>query len=221
MYGCSGRSGAAAMDFLRFDSDFMAAISRAADYVLLNLLCVLFCIPIVTAGAAVTAKYYVAMKIERKEEPVVLKAYLKAFRDNFRQATILWLIGIFLVLFLAMDWYLFKDMQMSGVSSVFRTALFIFSIVVVMSLFCVFPIIARFRVTLKGAVRSAVLFSLLHIPQVALVILLEILPYYIGFHYLKWFILIWAFCSGLSLFYAARMYVKAFARIEGQTVNEE
>lgn len=87
------------MDFLRFDSDFMTSISRAADYVLLNMLCVLFCIPVVTAGAAVTAKYYVAMKIVRGEEPVVLKAYFKSFRENFKQATVIWLIALFMIAF--------------------------------------------------------------------------------------------------------------------------
>ena len=203
------------MDFLRFDSDFITSISRAADYVLLNILCVLFCIPVVTAGAAVTAKYYVAMKIVRGEEPVVLKAYFKSFRENFKQATVIWLIALFMIAFFAVDWYLFRGMQQSEVSSVFQIALFVLSVLVVLSVFSVFPILARFRVTVKDALRNAVLFSLLHIPQMALVVILEILPYYIGFHYMEWFILIWVLCSGLSLFYAARMYVKAFGKVEG------
>lgn len=209
------------MNFLRYDSDFMSSISRAADYVLLNLLCVFFCIPVVTAGAAITAKYYVAMKIIRKEEPVVLKAYVKSFRDNFKQATILWMIELVVVSFLAVDWYLFGQMQQTQTNSVFRTALFVLSVIVVMSFFCVFPILARFRVTVKEALRSAVLFLLLHIPQMILAALLEILPYYVGFHYMQWFIVIWVVCTGVSLYYAAWMYTKAFAKIEGKTEDEE
>ena len=94
------------MDFLRYDSDFMMSISKAVDYVLLNILCILFCLPIVTAGASVTATYYVAMKLMRKEEPVVWKSFMKSFRDNFKQATIIWLLALFFMCFLAYDWYL-------------------------------------------------------------------------------------------------------------------
>lgn len=209
------------MNFLRFDSDFMTSISRATDYVLLNILCVLFCIPVVTAGAAVTAKYYVAMKMIRKEEPVVLKAYFKSFRENFKQATIIWMTALFMIAFFIMDWYLLGKMQQTDINSVFRSAMFVLSAIVVLSVFSVFPILARFRVTVKEALRSAVLFSLLHIPHMILVVILEILPYYVGFHYMKWFIAIWVIGTGLSLYYAAWMYTKAFAKIEDKMENDE
>ena len=74
------------------DSEFMLAVGKIADYVILNLLCVLFSIPIVTAGAAMTAKFYVAMKMTRGEEPQVLQAFLKSFRENLKQATGIWVI---------------------------------------------------------------------------------------------------------------------------------
>ena len=62
------------------DSEFMQALSRVADYVILNVLCVLFSLPVITAGAAMTAKYYVSMKIVRGEEPAVWQAFWKSFR---------------------------------------------------------------------------------------------------------------------------------------------
>ena len=47
-----------------------------------------------------------------------------------------------------------------------------------------------------------------------LVIFLEVIPYYIGFHYMNWFIGIWLFCTTLSLYYAAGMYARAFLKVE-------
>ena len=91
------------MGFLRYDSDFMVMLGRIADYVILNVLCVIFSIPLFTVGAAVTAKYYVAMKLARKEEPNVFKAFINSFRDNFKQATLLWLLSVFLSAFLAIE----------------------------------------------------------------------------------------------------------------------
>ena len=160
------------MGFLRYDSDFMVMLGRIADYVILNVLCVIFSIPLFTVGAAVTAKYYVAMKLARKEEPNV-------FRDNFKQATLLWLLSVFLSAFLAMDWFLLKKTGMTNAVSFFQIALFVLTVLVVMSVFCVFPILARYHVTIRGAVRNAVLFSLLHLPKMILVIFLEVIPYFI------------------------------------------
>ena len=40
------------MGFLRYDSDFMVMLGRIADYVILNVLCVIFSIPLFTVGAA-------------------------------------------------------------------------------------------------------------------------------------------------------------------------
>ena len=47
------------MSLFNPDSEFWAAVGKCVDYVLLNILCLLFMLPIVTAGAAMTAKYYV------------------------------------------------------------------------------------------------------------------------------------------------------------------
>lgn len=190
------------------------SVSRAVDYVLLNLLCAFFCIPVITAGAAITAKYYVSMKLVRNEEPSIWKSFMKSFRENFKQATILWILALFLISFLAMDWYLLWRAQKISTDSVFCIALFVLSVLVILSVFCIFPILARFHITLRAAIRSAFWFSLLHIPHMILVVILKILPYYIGYHYMSWFIGIWFLGTGLSLYFTSRIYVKEFAKIE-------
>ena len=42
-------------------------MGRVADLLLLNFLCILCCIPVVTAGASITALYYVTLKMARDE----------------------------------------------------------------------------------------------------------------------------------------------------------
>lgn len=207
------------MGFFRYDSELMMTISRATDYVILNVLCLLCSMPIVTLGAAVTAKYYVSMKLVRGEEPSIIKAYFKSFKDNFKQSTLIWLLSLVLIVFFAYDWYLILVNGKGETATYFKIGLLIMSVIVLMSIVCIFPIIARFHVTMKEAIRSAVLFSFLHFPKMILVILSIILPYYIGSHYMEYFLGIWLFCTGFSLYYVSRMYVKAFAKLEGN--NEE
>ena len=45
------------------DNKFFTFMGRVADLIILNLLFLLCCIPIVTIGPAITAMYYVTMKM--------------------------------------------------------------------------------------------------------------------------------------------------------------
>ena len=59
-------------------------MGKVADMIILNLLTLVLSIPIVTFGAAYTAKYYVSMKIVRGDEGTLFKPYFKAFKENQR-----------------------------------------------------------------------------------------------------------------------------------------
>ena len=74
------------------DSPLMRVLSKMADLMILNLLMIVLCLPIVTAGAAFTAMHYVLLKMVRDEDSYLLKSFFKSFKLNFRQATIIWAI---------------------------------------------------------------------------------------------------------------------------------
>ena len=74
------------------DSPLMSGLSKVADLIWLNILAFIFCIPVVTIGASITALNYVALKMVRNEDGYVTRAFFKSFKQNFKQATIIWLI---------------------------------------------------------------------------------------------------------------------------------
>lgn len=80
------------MKFLNYDSPFMNFMRNLVDYISLGLLWIIFCIPVVTAGAATTAAFLTAELCLRKEEGTMLKTFWKWFRKEFKEATLLWLI---------------------------------------------------------------------------------------------------------------------------------
>ncbi len=82
------------MKFFSVDSPLMQALNRMADLLWLNVLTVLCCIPIVTVGASLTAMHYMLLKIVRDEETYVTRGFFKSFKNNFRQATVIWLIQL-------------------------------------------------------------------------------------------------------------------------------
>lgn len=69
----------------------------------LNLLWLLCCLPVVTAGAATTAVYYTMYRILTGEDDAVLRPYFRAFRQNFKQATLLWLPLLVIAAVLGLD----------------------------------------------------------------------------------------------------------------------
>ena len=68
----------------------------------LNFLVVITCLPIFTIGASFSAMHTVLVKIYRDEEDKIARDFFSAFKSNFKQATLIWLIylGVFAVLIL-------------------------------------------------------------------------------------------------------------------------
>ena len=73
--------------FFNMDNKFFVFMGRVADLLLLNFLCILCCIPVVTAGASITALYYVTLKMARDEESYIARSFFRSFKQNFKQAT--------------------------------------------------------------------------------------------------------------------------------------
>lgn len=209
------------MSFLNPDSDFMNMLSRCADYIGLNLLCVICCLPVVTAGASLTAKYYVSMKLVRGEEPAVTKAFFEAFRKNFRQSTLVWAILGGILAFFCLDWYLIRKAEAGSMNEIFVTLLGILTIYVLGIVFCVFPMLARFYISTREAIRGAGLLVFAKLPRVLLALGITAITYYVALWYIEWFPALWVFSTGVMLYYNSRMFVKEFEKVEQRENSEE
>lgn len=196
------------------DSEFMLAVGKIADYVILNLLCVLFSIPIVTAGAAMTAKFYVAMKMTRGEEPQVLKAFLKSFRENLKQATGIWVIVLMIGAIVAWDWYSILFGKSQGMFFAGKIIFLVMTILLWSVVYNIFPFLARFHMSTKEAIKGSLVFTFLNLPRMVVILLVTVLPYVIEAWYLEWGLAIWLFCTTVTLYYVSKMYVTEFRKIE-------
>ncbi|NLK22273.1 MAG: YesL family protein [Epulopiscium sp.] len=131
------------------------------DLFMLNLLWLLFCIPIVTAGASTTALFYVAGKRVRKEEGYLFRDFWKSFKMNFMQSTIVWII-----LLIA---YFILYVNIMNIGNVGTMARFIMPIqiiilieLVVMSIY-MFALLSRFYMTIGGLFKTSLIMANKHI----------------------------------------------------------
>lgn len=147
-----------------YDNPVWRFIGKFFDVMVLNILWVICSIPIVTMGASTTAVYYVTLKLVRDEEGSTIKSFFKSFRENFKQATVIWLILLAAGLVIGFDLYFFLMLQTE--SSVFRTvmlAVFVgFAIVYLCISLFVFPLQARFYNPVKRTLFNAFFMSIRH-----------------------------------------------------------
>ena len=71
------------------DGAFARYGAKLWDMMWLNILTVICSLPVFTAGAAMTAMHYVLLKIFRDEDGAITAAFFKAFRENFKQSTVI------------------------------------------------------------------------------------------------------------------------------------
>lgn len=77
--------------FFSADNRVFRYFNRIFDMIVLNLLFIITCIPVITIGPALTALYYVAVNTWSRGDGYIFQMYLKSFKQNFKQAVLLWL----------------------------------------------------------------------------------------------------------------------------------
>lgn len=90
------------------DSKFTQFLSRLWDMFLLNILFLVGCIPIVTAGASAIAAYDVALRIVEDTDSGIVVPFFKAYKENIRQGIVLTIVHDVFALGVILDFIMFE-----------------------------------------------------------------------------------------------------------------
>lgn len=188
--------------FFGLDSPVMRALSLVADLVILNLLWLICCIPVVTIGASTTAMYAVALKLAAGQDGYVLRRFFRAFKQNFKQATVIHLITGVLILILFADYtFYLKGFQ---VPKPLLVLVFATGILLAAFLSWVYPVLSRFDNSVKNTCKNAGLMAVAHLPFTLLILALNLVcPLLFGLYtalFFKWLI-VWILCGGSVIAY--------------------
>lgn len=197
-------------------------VSKMGDIMLVNLYFMICSLPLFTIGASWTALYATTMKIVRKEEleEGLTKTFFKAFKLNFKQASLIWLILVMIGAFFGMDFYLLKQMEKPNVFM--QYGLFGLFIVYVAVLLYVFPILARFDNSIGNTLRNALLMMIAHFPQTLIMLgTIVVLVLGMGIPYVDIILLsFWVFIGFGGLAYLfSRLFCQIFKQYEGESNN--
>lgn len=143
------------------ENRFWRFMEKITNLCVLGVLWFLFSLPVVTVGAATAALFGYTLKLWSDEEGYIWKGFWRGFKENFRQATLVWLGMLILGGLLVLDFYIYRYLAVGRtVKIVLFFALVSVGIVFLLTSLYVFPLIAYFRLPLRKVVPHAFIMSM-------------------------------------------------------------
>lgn len=153
------------------ESPFFSFLATLTDFVILNLVFLITCLPIFTIGPALCALFSVTLREARGESGYLIRSYVQAFRRNFRQGLILSLCYVAIGLILLYN--LFFWAQLPGITGATATLILTLAVLIYLfSLFYVFALCARYENSLRLSIRNSIVLSLRHSRQTLMIALI-------------------------------------------------
>lgn len=139
--------------FFRRDGKFVQVFETVADLIVLNFLTILCSLPVITAGAALTAMYGGVFRLKRKEESYLVKDFFRDFKSNFKQSTIIWLLALALGVLIYLDYRIFSRIE--GIGYALQIVAYAAGILVYFTVLYAIPLQSRFINPVKATIRNA------------------------------------------------------------------
>ena len=198
----------------------MRALSDLSTLVFLNILTLIFSIPIVTAGAALAAMHYVIIEMIEERGGGLPGEYWKRFKENLKNATPVWLILLAAVLFLYADYRLIGGGQL-GLPRVMLIPIYAGLFVVAAIYVYVIPLTARFVYSTGAAFKNAAILAVAYFPRTIIMIAFSAVIPFLLFNVTR--ILPLFFLLGISLpaYFCALAYEPVFRKMIGEKEEEE
>lgn len=129
-------------------------INTLCNFIALNILFLITCLPVITIGSALASLYYVTIREARGEYGYLIRPYLREFRRNLKTGTLAFAILSFIgavLLFSLAFWY-----SLGTTLSAAITGLIVIALIVWLFIFTyTFPLIGRFEDTAVRSLKNA------------------------------------------------------------------
>ncbi len=162
------------------DNLFMRICEKILDLVTVNLLFLLSCLPLVTIGIAKISLYETLFEIKGARRVKVTAMYMQAFRKNWKVGLKLGLLELLLVgislfdlvLFWRQETMLFQMLKATCIGVIIFTSLLFL---------CIYPLAAKFEMTVKDLLQTGLIMVSLHFPWFFLMIaLLAVIVFFLS-----------------------------------------
>lgn len=210
-------------NLFNLDNPFVQFLARVGDLIIVNVLFLLCCLPVVTAGASIAAMHKVTQAMVLDEDNGIVKTFFRGFRENFKQATALWLMMLFFAAAMGCNYMLISGFVAGTLATVLKGALVVaIGLVLVMAAY-MFPLMVRYTNTLRELATNALILAVVKLPRTVGLFLLSCMPLLILALSLETFLntmVFWlAIGFGFTAYMSASLLKPVFAELETGNVQ--
>ncbi len=207
------------------DNPIVRFMARVGDLIMLNALFLVCSLPLVTVGASLTAMLKIIQGYLTGSEPGMFRTFFRAWRQNFKQATLAWLLTAALTAVLGYNFFLIGANFTGAAAMALRYVMGALLVVVLAAAGYLFPLIARYDNTLWQHLINALSLAVAKLPFTLPVLALNVLPAVLAWVSLRVFmysIAVWVLIGFAAICYLDCLILRPVLRkLEPPVPDEE
>ena len=207
------------------DNRIMSFLAKLGDMFILNVLYLVCCIPVITIGAATTALYYNTLKMAENRESYVWREFLRTFKENFKQATIIWMIILVIGAVLVGDFLVMGGIGSQALASVTAIVVIVVGVFLILTAVYVFPVLARFDNSVLNIMKYALLMAIRHLPSTVVILAIHSVPLLLAFASLEAFIRgllpVLLFTVSILAYFESKLFSRIFSNYYPKTEDND
>ena len=167
------------MNFFSMDNLFFRTVGKLVDLVWLNILTLVFSLPIFTIGASFSAMYSVLLKLVKNEEGGITSGFFTAFKSNFKNTTLTWIVALPILLVCGANLWLLRQGVMSELPTLEKMSgvgILLIILIVCTVLLYMLPLLARYDQSLKITFKNSLLLAVASLPSTVSMLIIGIFP---------------------------------------------
>ena len=199
------------------ENPVMRALGAICDLLVLNLLTMLCSLPVVTAGAALTALDDVTLRIVRREEGGVVKDYFRAFRSNLKKGAALGLLFLLAAAVFYIDY-----LVAAALAPMLRVAVVAAALIVGAVALYAFALLARYENTLIQTLKNAASLSVAYFPRPLGLLVFTVALWLVCLHFFPIALpILLMFGLSLPAYIGAMLFDGVFQNLENENKEED
>lgn len=163
-------------NLFNLDNPVVQFLARVGDLIIVNVLFLICCVPVVTIGASISAMHKVTQAIAFDEDNGIAKTFFRGFRENFKQATLVWLMMLVFAVSMGCNYLIIVGFTVGNTALILKWVLVIFGALVVILAAWMFPLMARYQNTLRQHAMNALILAVVKLPRTVGLVVLSLLP---------------------------------------------
>lgn len=196
-------------NFFNSDSRFSIFMNRISDLFILNILWIIFSIPIITIGASTSALYSVDLKLLDSEEGYIIKSFFKAFKENFKKSTILFVFIVFISILLGTNLIFWLKCNLSISYFTLPFILFFLFIFLLVTPY-IFPTLTKTKCSILSIVKYSFFVSLKNLPYSILIVVFGVSTLFATIYFPAFFLFMILLGVSIHSYMVSRIFLIVF-----------